>query len=80
MTIVPVDFLREKREEKAMFTVNRVLPGIFHIQDAMGVSFTLMEGKDRALLFDAPVGIKNIANDKIQSVLETCSPSQASQR
>ena len=29
------------------------------------------------LLFDDPVGTKNIANDRIQSVLETCSPTQA---
>lgn len=29
------------------------------------------------LLFDDPSGIKNIANDEIQAILETCSPAQA---
>ena len=36
-----------------MFTNVSPFPGITHITDAMGVSFTLIEGDDSALLFDA---------------------------
>ena len=42
-----------------MFRHNPVFPGISHITDAMGVSFTLIEGKDRAVLFDTGYGIED---------------------
>ena len=44
-----------------MFTANRVFDGITHITDAMGVSFTLAEGSERAILFDAGYGTENAA-------------------
>lgn len=43
-----------------MFRENNVFPGIFHITDAMGVSFTLIEGKNEAFLFDAGYGTENV--------------------
>ncbi len=44
-----------------MFTVCRPFPGIFHITDEMGVSFTLVEGEDSALVFDAGYGTEDAA-------------------
>ena len=44
-----------------MFTNCRPFPGVTHITDAMGVSFTLVEGDDSALLFDAGYGLENVA-------------------
>lgn len=44
-----------------MFQANRPAPGITHIQDCMGVCFTLIEGKNRALLFDTGYGISDCA-------------------
>ena len=44
-----------------MFTECRPFPGITHITDAMGVSFTLIEGEDSALLFDAGYGLEDVA-------------------
>ena len=44
-----------------MFTSCRPFPGITHITDAMGVSFTLLEGKDSALLFDAGYGLEDVS-------------------
>lgn len=44
-----------------MFTNCRPFPGITHITDAMGVSFTLIEGGDSALLFDAGYGLEDVA-------------------
>ena len=44
-----------------MFTNCRPFPGITHITDAMGVSFTLIEGGDSALLFDAGYGREDVA-------------------
>lgn len=44
-----------------MFKVNEITPGIRHIQDAMGVSFTLVEGKDRAILFDTGYGTEDVS-------------------
>ena len=44
-----------------MFTCCRPFPGITHITDAMGVSFTLIEGEDSALLFDAGYGTEDVA-------------------
>ena len=42
-----------------MFAECRPFPGITHITDAMGVSFTLVEGRDSALLFDAGYGLED---------------------
>lgn len=44
-----------------MFSQNRVFPGITHITDNMGVSCTLIEGKERALLFDAGYGMEDLS-------------------
>ena len=44
-----------------MFTNCSPFPGITHITDAMGVSFTLIEGEDSALLFDAGYGLEDVA-------------------
>lgn len=44
-----------------MFTSHEVLPGIHHITDAMGVSFTLLTGENRALLIDTGYGLENVA-------------------
>lgn len=43
------------------FTVCAALPGVRHIQDAMGVCMTLLEGDDRALLVDAGYGTEDVA-------------------
>ena len=44
-----------------MFTSSRPCPGVTHITDAMGVSFTLIEGEDSALVFDAGYGTEDVA-------------------
>ena len=44
-----------------MFTANTICPGVTHITDAMGVSFTLIEGNDRAVLFDTGYGTEDVA-------------------
>ena len=44
-----------------MFTCCRPFPGVTHITDNMGVSFTLVEGEDSALLFDAGYGLEDVA-------------------
>ncbi len=44
-----------------MFTAFSPFPGITHMTDAMGVSFTLIEGEDSALLFDAGYGLEDVA-------------------
>jgi len=41
--------------------VSCVLSGIRHIQDDMGVCFTLIEGRNRALLFDAGYGMEDVS-------------------
>ena len=43
-----------------MFTTRPVFQGVTHIQDAMGVCFTLIEGKERALLFDTGYGTEDV--------------------
>ena len=45
-----------------MFTTCTPFPGVTHITDAMGVSFTLIEGEDSALLFDAGYGLEDVAS------------------
>lgn len=42
------------------FTCGAVLPGIFHIQDAMGVCMTLLTGQERALLVDTGYGTEDV--------------------
>ena len=43
-----------------MFYAEKVFPGVTHISDAMGVSMTLIEGKERAILFDTGYGTENV--------------------
>lgn len=43
-----------------MFSFIEALPGIRHITDAMGVSFTLIEGSRRAVLFDTGYGLEDV--------------------
>ena len=43
------------------FTVREAMPGVRHIQDAMGVCMTLLEGADRALLIDTGYGTEDVA-------------------
>lgn len=43
-----------------MFEARTVFPGVTHITDCMGVSFTLLEGSDSALLIDAGYGIEDV--------------------
>ena len=43
------------------FTVNPVLPEVRHIQDAMGVCMTLLEGAHAALLVDTGYGAEDVA-------------------
>ena len=45
-----------------MFRTCSPAPGVTHITDAMGVSFTLIEGNDSALLFDAGYGLEDVAS------------------
>ena len=44
-----------------MFIYRQVFPGITHLQDNMGVCFTLLEGKERALLIDAGYGLEDVS-------------------
>ena len=44
-----------------MFRFTEIAPGVKHIQDAMGVCFTLIEGEERAVLFDTGYGTENVA-------------------
>ena len=43
-----------------MFKASQVLPGVTHITDAMGVSFTLIEGEKKAVLFDTGYGMEDV--------------------
>lgn len=43
------------------FESNQVLPGVWHIRDAMGVCMTLLVGSERALLVDCGYGIEDVA-------------------
>lgn len=49
------------------FTARELLPGVFHIADPLGVHATLLTGSERALLFDAGYGIRNLY-DYVQSL------------
>ena len=44
------------------FVSREVLPGIWQIQDAMGVCMTLLVGERRALLVDTGYGLENVAD------------------
>ena len=44
-----------------MFETISPFPGVTHITDAMGVSFTLIEGTERAILFDTGYGTEDVA-------------------
>ena len=43
------------------FVDREPLPGVHHIEDALGVCFTLIVGEDRALLVDAGYGVEDVA-------------------
>ena len=43
-----------------MFKICEAAQGILHVQDALGVSFTLLKGKDRGLLIDTGYGLENV--------------------
>ena len=43
-----------------MFHAEKVFQGVTHISDAMGVSMTLIEGTESAILFDAGYGTENV--------------------
>ena len=43
-----------------MFSAVQVFPGVTHITDAMGVSFTLIEDDRKALLFDTGYGLEDV--------------------
>lgn len=43
-----------------MFRIEKPFPGVAHITDAMGVSFTLIEGENRAILFDTGYGTEDV--------------------
>ena len=43
-----------------MFQFTEIAPGVKHIQDAMGVSFTLIEGEKSAVLFDTGYGTEDV--------------------
>lgn len=47
--------------EREHFIAREVLPGIHHIEDAMGVCFTLLCGTERALLVDTGYGLHDVA-------------------
>ena len=44
-----------------MFQHIQPFPGVWHITDNMGVSFTLIEGRERALLVDAGYGMEDVS-------------------
>ncbi len=43
-----------------MFSIRKPFPGVTHLTDAMGVSMTLIEGRDRALLLDTGYGLEDV--------------------
>lgn len=47
--------------DNQLFTAREVLPGVYHIQDAMGVCFTLLCGSERALLVDTGYGLHDVS-------------------
>ena len=63
-----------------MFHFTEIAPGVKHIQDAMGVCFTLIEGDKRAILFDTGYGMEDVQayvrtlTDKPVKVYHPCLP------
>ena len=45
-----------------MFNTRQIAPGVEHIEDAMGVCMTLIEGKREALLIDAGYGLESVSD------------------
>lgn len=43
------------------FKANEVLPGVWQIEDSMGVCMTLLVGRERALLVDTGYGLEDVA-------------------
>ena len=43
------------------FTYTEALPGVYHIQDMMGVCMTLLVGEEQALLVDAGYGLEDVS-------------------
>ncbi|MBR3504119.1 MAG: MBL fold metallo-hydrolase [Clostridia bacterium] len=43
------------------FIDRELMPGVHHIEDALGVCFTLLVGRERALLVDAGYGLEDVA-------------------
>lgn len=43
------------------FSANEVMPGVFHIQDCMGVCMTLLAGREAALLVDTGYGVEDVS-------------------
>lgn len=44
----------------SIFHANEVLPGVYHIQDPMGVCMTLLAGSRKALLVDTGYGLEDV--------------------
>lgn len=44
------------------FQAKEVLPGVYHIQDALGVCMTLLVGDTQALLLDTGYGVEDVAS------------------
>lgn len=42
------------------FTIHQIMTGVWHIKDAMGVSFTVLEGSDAALVVDTGYGTEDV--------------------
>ena len=51
------------------FIDRELLPGVHHIEDALGVCFTLIVGDERALLVDAGYGVEDVA-DYVRSLTD----------
>lgn len=43
------------------FTAREALPGVWHIQDPLGVCMTLLTGEERSLLIDTGYGLEDVA-------------------
>ena len=52
--------LRKGKEKPMGFIDRELLPGVHHIEDALGVCFTLIVGERRALLVDAGYGVEDV--------------------
>ena len=43
-----------------MFVENKAAQGVLHVQDALGVSFTLVQGSSRGMLIDTGYGLEDV--------------------